>query len=171
MNGSPIGTPNVGADQPENADETGDGEARHHGVAHVLLAGPCRHRTGERRDGHQHTSATEVIIQAVSLRSACNLPSVWVAKRAASLPPRRRCGLLGRMSVDHRHAQDRAKRTPTREPTAPHGLVLDVKANSCRLCGSKELRCRSRRADAHGGVECEHKDFSVSDLTGLGRPW
>src|SRR6266511_937875 len=28
----------VGDDQPENADQTGDGETRHHGVAHVLLA-------------------------------------------------------------------------------------------------------------------------------------
>jgi hypothetical protein len=42
----------VGADQPQNADQTGDGEARHHRVAHIFLAHHAAVEESEARNGH-----------------------------------------------------------------------------------------------------------------------
>ena len=42
----------VGADHPEDRDQARDGETRHHGVAHVLLAHHAAVEQAEARDGH-----------------------------------------------------------------------------------------------------------------------
>ncbi len=113
----------VGEDQPENADETGDGEARHHGVAHVLLAHHAAVEQAEPRDRHQqhqrhrgqHPGGVAGIGRAVLEHRQFRIRIAGAGRRCRVSRRGRRGRLLGIGVLDRRHAQKERDENPEGE--------------------------------------------------------
>ena len=139
----------VGADRPEHRDQAGDGEARHHGVADVLLAHHAAVEQAEARHRHhQHQRHRGEHPGGVAGIGRALLERLGVAGRRRGLGGRRgrrRGAAAGawawtaRRREERRRDQQMATRSPNMRAAAPHRsclliiLVAPVRSGCCVL--------------------------------------
>ena len=143
----------VGEEQPQDADQAGDGEARHHGVADVLLAHHAAVEQGEARNGHhqhdghrgQHPGGVAGIgrafVRVLASQRRRALPARRGCPVAAGGPPRRTHGSGTLRKMASRNAPTRAS-----SPARVGFLNVMVSLLSVTMrCGFRSPQRRFRR--------------------------